>query len=102
MKGRSIILDHIGDQEAAAYLVDGKLDDLLIDNDDAPRPGAIFRGICDRPIKGQGGMMLRLPDGEMAFLRHGKGLRPGQPLLVQVSGYAEGGKAVPVTDRVLF
>ncbi|WP_106743731.1 ribonuclease E/G [Yoonia maritima] len=102
MKGRSIILDHIGDIEVAAYLVDGKLDDLLIDDIDAPRPGAIFRGICDRPIKGQGGMMLRLPDGETAFLRAGKGLRPGQPLLIQVTGYSEGGKAIPVTDRVLF
>ncbi|KJZ20595.1 ribonuclease E/G [Loktanella sp. S4079] len=102
MKGRAIILDHIGEHEAAAYLVDGKLDDLLIDETDAPRPGAIFRGICDRPIKGQGGMMLRLPDGEMAFLRAGKGLRPGQPLLVQVTGYSEAGKAIPVTDRVLF
>jgi Ribonuclease G/E len=102
MKGRTIVLDHIGDIEAAAYLVDGKLDDILIDDIDAPRPGAIYRGICDRPIKGQGGMMLRLPDGETAFLRHGKGLRPGQPLLVQVTGHAEGGKAVPVTDRVLF
>lgn len=102
MKGRMIILDHINDMEAAAYLVDGKLDDLLIDHTDGPRPGAIFRGICDRPIKGQGGMMLRLPDGETAFLRQGKGLRPGQPLLVQVTGYGEDGKAVPVTDRVLF
>jgi Ribonuclease G/E len=102
MKGRTIILDHIGDTEAAAYLIDGKLDDILIDHTDAPRPGAIFRGICDRPIKGQGGMMLRLPDGETAFLRHGKGLRPGQAMLVQVTGISEGGKAVPVTDRVLF
>lgn len=102
MKGRTIVLDHIGDREAAAYLVDGILDDLLIEAPDAPRPGAIFRGICDRPLKGQGGMMLRLPDGETAFLRHGKGLRPGQPMLVQVTGYAEGGKAIPVTDRVLF
>ena len=102
MKGRLITLDHINGLEAAAYLVDGKLDDLLIDQPDAPRPGAIYRAICDRPIKGQGGMMLRLPDGETAFLRAGKGLRPGQPLLVQVTGYAEGGKAVPVTDRILF
>lgn len=102
MKGRTIILDHIGQTEAAAYLVDGKLDDILIDHEDAPRPGAIFRAICDRPIKGQGGMMLRLPEGETAFLRQGKGLRPGQALLVQVTGIAEDGKAIPVTDRVLF
>jgi len=102
MKGRTILLDHIGGREAAALLVDGKLDDFLIDDESAPRPGAIFRAICDRPLKGQGGMMLRLPDGETAFLRQGKGLRPGQSMLVQVTGYAEGGKAIPVTDRILF
>ncbi len=102
MKGRTIVLDHIGDLEAAALLVDGKLDDILIDTPDAPRAGAIFRAICDRPIKGQGGMILRLPDGETAFLRHGKGLSPGQAMLVQVTGHTEPGKAVPGTDRVLF
>ena len=102
MKGRTIVLDHIGEIEAAALMVDGKLDDLLVDASDAPRPGAIFRAICDRPIKGQGGMMLRLPEGETAFLRAAKGLSPGQPLLVQVTGYGEDGKAVPVTDRILF
>ncbi len=102
MKGWTILLDHIDGREAAAMLAEGRLDDLLIDDPDMPRPGAIFRAICDRPLKGQGGMMLRLPDGDTGFLRAGKGLRPGQPLLVQVTGYAEGGKAVPVTDRVLF
>lgn len=102
MKGRVIALDHIGGREAAARLVDGVLDDLLIDDDSQPRPGAVFRAICDRPLKGQGGMMLRLPDGDTGFLRQGKGLRPGQAILVQVTGYTEPGKAVPVTDRLLF
>ena len=102
MKGRTILLDHVAGREAAALMVDGKLDDLLIDDDSQPRPGAIFRAICDRPLKGQGGMMLRLPDGETGFLRQGRGLRPGQPLLVQVTGYTEAGKAIPVTDRVIF
>ncbi|MCW1950594.1 MAG: ribonuclease G, partial [Octadecabacter sp.] len=99
MKGRMIVLDHVAGREAAALLVDGKLQDLLIDDDEAPRPGAIFRAICDRPLKGQGGMMLKLPEGETAFLRQGKGLAPGQAILVQVTGYADGGKAIPVTDR---
>lgn len=102
MKGRMIVLDHVAGREAAALLVDGKLQDLMIDDDEAPRPGAIFRAICDRPLKGQGGMMLKLPEGETAFLRQGKGLAPGQAILVQVTGYADGGKAIPVTDRVLF
>ena len=101
MNGRMIVLDYVQGQEAAALMVDGRLDDLLIDDPSAPRPGAIFRAICDRPLKGQGGMMLRLPEGS-AFLRTAKGLRPGQPMLVQVTGVTEPGKAVPVTDRVLF
>ncbi|MCF2872611.1 ribonuclease E/G [Octadecabacter sp. G9-8] len=102
MKGRMIVLDHVAGREAAALMIDGKLQDLLIDDEGAPRPGSIFRAVCDRPLKGQGGMMLRLPEGETAFLRQGKGLAPGQAILVQVTGYADGGKAIPVTDRVLF
>ena len=102
MKGRQVLLDHIGDIEAAALLVDGRLEDLLLDMpDDLPRPGAIFRAICDRPMKGQGGMMVRLPDGT-GFLRQGKGLAPGQPVLVQATGFADPGKAVPVTQKLLF
>lgn len=100
MKGRSIVLDHLGDLEAAALIVDGQLEDLLIDAE-APRPGTIYRAIADRPVKGQGGMFLKTPDGP-AFLRQIKGLAPGQAILVQVSGYAEPGKALPVTQKLLF
>ncbi|MBP1807686.1 ribonuclease E/G [Rubellimicrobium aerolatum] len=101
MKGRTIVLDHLNGREAAALLVDGRLDDLLIDEDAAPRPGAIYRAVTDRGMKGQGGMMLRLPDGT-AWLRNATGLKSGETMLVQVTGVAEGGKAVPVTDRLLF
>ncbi len=100
MKGRTIVLDHIDDREAAALMVDGKLDDFLIAAD-APVPGTIYRARADRPVKGQGGMFLTTPDGP-AFLRQVKGLAPGTSMLVQVTGYAEPGKALPVTDRVLF
>ena len=100
MKGRQIALDHLNGAEAAALLVDGRLHDLYIDTD-LPRPGAIYRAIADRPVKGQGGMFVKTPDGS-AFLRQIKGLSPGQPILVQVTGHAEPGKAIPVTARVLF
>lgn len=46
-------------------------------------------------------MFLSTPDGS-AFLRQVKGLAPGQHLLVQVTGYAEDGKAIPVTQKLLF
>lgn len=103
MKGRTIVLDHLHGREAAALLVDGRLDDLLID-DPAPRPGTVFRAACDRGLKGQGGMMVRLPPtvpGGTGWLR-GSGLQVGQTILVQVTGVAEAGKAVPVTDRMLL
>ena len=100
MKGRQIILDTLGDREAAALLVDGVLDDLLVEPE-GPRPGTIYRAIADRPVKGMGGMFLKTPDG-MAFLRKGSGLRQGQPVLVQLTGFPEPGKALPVTQRILF
>lgn len=100
MKGRCIILDHLEGREAAALMVDGHLDDFLIESD-APVPGTIYRARADRPVKGQGGMFMTTPDGS-AFLRQVKGLAPGQLLLVQVTGYAEPGKAIPVTQKILF
>lgn len=102
MKGRVIHLDEIAGRPAAALVVDGRLEELLIDPaDDTPLPGAIYRAIADRPMKGQGGMFVKLP-GASGFLRQTAGLAPGQRLIVQVSGPAEEGKALPVTTRLLF
>lgn len=100
MKGRQILLDHVGGREAAARMVDGRLDDLLIDGD-APRPGTIYRAVTDRPVKGQGGVFLTTPDGS-AYLRGVKGIDHGETLQVQVTGFAEPGKAIPVTHKLLF
>lgn len=104
MKGRVIALDEINGRRAAALIEDGQLADFLIDpvKTDAPVPGAIYRGICERPMKGQGGMFLRLSNGRRGFLRQAKGLAPGEPLLVQVTGWAEEGKAPGLTPKVLF
>ncbi|EKE44979.1 ribonuclease, Rne/Rng family protein [Oceaniovalibus guishaninsula JLT2003] len=102
MKGRVVHLDRIGDRLAAALVLDGQLDDLLIEGpENCPVPGAIYRGIVDRPMKGQGGVTLRLPEGR-GWLRQAKGMRQGEAVIVQVTGYADDGKAVPVTDRILF
>lgn len=81
-------------------MVDGRLEDFLIAGD-APAPGTIYRARVGRPVKGQGGVFLETPDGP-AFLRQGRGLAAGALILVQVSGYAEPGKAIPVTRRLLF
>lgn len=95
-----IVLGKVGSRDATAFVEEGKLQDLLIDSD-LPRPGTIYRAIADRPVKGQGGMFLKTPDGT-CFIRKIKGLSAGKPLLVQVTGYAEPGKAIPVTDRWLY
>lgn len=89
---------------AAARLVDGRLEDLLIDpapEDATPRPGAIHRGILGRPMKGLGGAIVDLGDGRTGFLRETRGLAPGRPVLVQVAGWAEPHKAPPVSRRLL-
>jgi Ribonuclease G/E len=103
VKGRVIALDRIGDRPAAALLVDGRLDDLFIDppGDDPRQPGAIFRGVVDRPMKGMGGVFVALAGGT-GFLRQASGLAPGERVIVQVAGPAEPGKAPPLTQRVLF
>lgn len=102
MKGRVVIVDEIGERQVAALVVDGQLAELSVDPvGDAVLPGAIYRAIADRPVKGQGGIFVKLPDGS-GFLRQISGIAPGQRLLVQVSGPAEPGKAVPVTARLLF
>jgi ribonuclease G len=103
MKGRVVLLDTLAGRRAAALMVDGRLEDILIDVDgDAPMPGAIHRAVADRPMKGQGGLTLTLGGGAKGYLRNAKGIAPGQPMIVQVSGVAESGKAVPVTPKPLF
>lgn len=104
MKGTSVFLDRIAGRMAAARVVDGRLDDVIVDPpEDGPnRIGTIFRAVVDRPVKGQGGVFLRLPDGETGFLRHARGLAAGQSVIVQTTGFAEPGKAQPVTPKLLF
>lgn len=104
MKGSLVALGEVAGRKAAMRLVDGIPEDLLVDSADGtlPRPGAIYRAVVDRPLKGQGGAIVRLGGAGRGFLRAAKGLRSGQSLLVQVTGYGEAHKAVPVTARLLF
>ncbi|MFP4275453.1 MAG: ribonuclease E/G [Paracoccaceae bacterium] len=100
MKGRLVLLGQYEGRKAAALMENGRLEDLLVDSD-APRPGTIYRARPGRPMKGQGGLFVTTPDGA-AYLRQLRGIPPGKPLLVQVTGYAEPGKAIPVTTRLMF
>ncbi|MEI4486696.1 ribonuclease E/G [Frigidibacter sp. MR17.14] len=104
MKGRVVVLGEIAGREAAALMLDGVLEDLILDpgEEAGPLPGAIYRGVADRPMKGQGGVFVRLGDGQMGFLREAGGIAPGQRLIVQIAGQAEPHKAPPVSLRTLF
>lgn len=103
MKGRVVVLDEVAGRPCAALVVDGRLEELSVDPvGDVPLPGAIYRAVADRPMKGQGGLFVKLPQGETGFLRQIGGIAHGQRLLVQVTGPAESGKALPVTTRLLF
>ncbi len=103
MRGRTIATGQYKGRKAAALIVDGQLNDLLIDPDASgpPLPGTIYRAIAARPMKGTGGQMVALPNGASGFLRQSRAA-PGQPVLVQISGYTEPGKAFPVTDKILL
>ena len=100
---RVVILDEIAGRPVAALLVDGVVQELAVDPDpDTVLPGAVFRAVADRPMKGMGGMFVKLPGGVSGFLRQTDGLAPGRAVIVQVTGPAEAGKALPVTTRLLF
>ena len=48
---RIVVLDMLGEQAAAALIVDGLLEELLVDPaDDTALPGAIYRAVADRPM----------------------------------------------------
>ncbi|MEL6678482.1 MAG: ribonuclease E/G [Pseudomonadota bacterium] len=106
MRGRiAVIDDHpSGSGKIAALIVDGRLEDLIVDDPRADRaqPEEIYRAKLDRPMKGLGGAFVQLGGGRTGFLKEAKGRRPGSMVLVQVSTHAEPGKAVPVTPRLLF
>jgi Ribonuclease G/E len=102
VKGSLAVFDTWRGRRAAARLVNGRLDDLLIDPaDDRIRPGALYRAKAGRQMKGQGGVVLETPDGPL-FLRHAKGVRPGDSFLVQATTFAEAGKAAPCTTRLVL
>lgn len=105
MKGSVLALDSLGSAQAAALLVDGRIEDLLVTPPQgaSAAPGTIFRGIADRPLKGQGGHFVKLPDTQRGFLRRAEAVRPGQAITVQVVSHpGEDGKAVPLTTKLLF
>ncbi|MGY6412220.1 MAG: ribonuclease E/G [Alkalilacustris sp.] len=101
MRGAVSALGQLWGREAAARVVDGRLEELWLDHGPLG-PGAILRGRIGRPVKGMGGAFVDLPEGNSGFLKQTAGLRPGQGVVVQVAGVAEPGKALPLGARPLL
>lgn len=106
MTDRVILLDADPDgRTRAALVVDGRLEDLLLDppaGDGTPAPGAVYWAKVDRLVPKMGGAFLRLTTDHTGFLREAKGVKEGRGVLVQVTAHAEPGKATPVTPNVLY
>lgn len=97
MKGYEIVLGTVGDRQVAALVIDGRLEDLITDSD-APCPGTVYRAKVTRTVSS--GVFVDTGEGS-GFLRGGD-QAPGTMVTVQVAGYAEPGKAIPVTARLTF
>ncbi|MEM9145508.1 MAG: ribonuclease E/G [Pseudomonadota bacterium] len=92
------------DPHGAALVVNGRLEDLVLDpraEDTTPAPGAVHLARVDRLVPKGGAAFVQLGDERMGYLREAKGLAEGHRLIVQVTSFAEPGKASPVTARVL-
>ena len=82
MQGRVILIDMPKERASqAALLIDGRLEDLLLDppkGDTTPTPGEIYWAKIDRLIPKLGGAFVKLTPEQGGFLREAKGLKEGQ------------------------
>ena len=98
---RTIILALAADRSAAAVLAQGVLVDFIIETAPShPAPGTVLSATVERQLRSQGAWVVRLPEKRSGFLRAARPLDLGTQIAVQISGYAEPGKLVPVTDRI--
>lgn len=103
MKGRLIVIEP-GPPGMAALVVDGRLEDLLIDppaEEATPRIEEIHRVRVRRVMAKQGAATVKLAGGVDGWLREAHGVSEGELTLAEVTGIAEGGKGVPMTGRRL-
>ena len=106
MNGRVIVLGTPkGHGMMAALMVDGELEDLVIDPKNPathPMVGDVIAARITRKLPNKGGAFADLGDGLDGFLRDARDVTSGERTLLQVTSLPEPGKAVTVSPRVLF
>ena len=103
MKGALILSGSWRGRDAAAYLLDGQLEDFICaPPKGVPSPGTVLSGKIARPVKGLGGFFVDLPGNQRGFIRQTKGISAGASLPVQVTGFAREGKAIPITTKIAY
>jgi len=104
MKGRVIVLEIPEDRPlAAALVVDGRLEDLILDpkkGDRRPMAGDICVVRVTRKLQ-KSGAFCEMVSGE-GYLRDASGVKEGEFILAQVQSLPEPGKAATLTTRVLY
>lgn len=96
-----LIVIEPGPQTKVALVVDGRLEDLLIDpKDDAPQMEEIHLVRVRRVISKQGAAHVKLGNGK-GYLRDAQGVKEGDLVIAQVNGMAEPSKGTPMTTRRL-
>lgn len=104
MKGRVIAIERREGGSLAALVIDGRVEDVMLDprpGDAAPVPEQIHWARVDRVAPALGAAFLRLAGGARGWLR-APGARPGEMRLVQVTRWADPGKAAPLGERPIY
>ncbi len=100
--GRLIVIDRTDTRSVAALVVNGRIEDLHVDhpNPTIPVPGDVYRAQVGRRLKGLGGFILNLGQGQHGFLKSRVKLEPGHHLAIQVKTIPDHGKAAGVATRI--
>lgn len=101
MLHRTIVHENFSDFEAVAVIFDHVLDDFMFSLPKCePIPGAVYYGILERKLKGQGAWIVKLPCQFRGYLKSSRLLEEGSRIVVQISGYSDKGKLVPLTEKI--
>ncbi|MEM8633317.1 MAG: ribonuclease E/G [Pseudomonadota bacterium] len=107
MKGRIVTFGWLREgQSASALICDGRVEDWVLSPPDSrqaqPDVGTVGYATITRVLPSGRGAFCDLPLGATGYVRDAKGLKQGVRLPLQVAGFAEPGKAIPMRRNILI